>query len=72
MPAIDKVADRLTHAVIAQHWHGQLMSSKQIELVLTVIVFAERPLDLAVVAPAAKFESLITPLARLLGQLLQR
>src|SRR5438067_6420588 len=72
MASIHQIADGLADAVVAQDRNGQLMPGEEFELLAAVIVFAERPLHLAVVAPAAEFQPLIAPLARLLGKLLQR
>ncbi len=72
MPRLDAIADCLANPMIAEHQERQIVAGQQIELVLAVIVVAQRPLHFEVIAPAAQLQPLIAPVVELLREFFER
>ena len=72
MPVSNRIADRLSNAVTPQDRYYELMPGQEIEFLLAVVAIAQRPLNFEMIAPAAKFQSLVAPFRGALRQFLQR
>jgi hypothetical protein len=66
----DPVAGGLSNAMYGQDGRGQIMASQQVQFLETIIFFRMCLLYVEVIAQAAQFQALITPLRRSLSQFL--
>ena len=72
MPGVDRVGDGLADLVVGDDRDLQVVSGQEGDAGRAVPVVAKAALDFEVIAPATEFDALVSPIADLAGQGVQR